>query len=74
MVHAVYKGEKLGYVRLVEHYNNEDTGLPETRELLKYIDSAYAKRILLPYNKNHKTHLTSKELFEDGFKTQTSPQ
>jgi hypothetical protein len=74
MVHAVYKGEKLGYVRLVEHYNNEDTGLPETRELLKYVDSAYAKRILLPYNKNHKTHLTVEELFEDGFKTQTSPQ
>lgn len=41
-VNAVYKGENLRYVQVVEHYNIDSTGLFETRELLKYVDPAYA--------------------------------
>ena len=64
-VNAVYKGEKLRYVQLVEHYNIDNTGFYETRELMKYVDSAYANSLLLPYNEKHKTDLTWKDLFED---------
>jgi hypothetical protein len=73
MVQAVYKENKVRYVRLVECYNNDITGRPEVRELFRYVDSAYAKRILLAYNKKHGKHVTVQELFEDGFKIQTFP-
>ncbi|MCS3799387.1 hypothetical protein [Niastella sp. OAS944] len=64
-VKAVYKGEKLGYVQMVEHYNIDNTGLFETRELMKYVDSAYANRLLQPYNKKHEMNLDWKDLYED---------
>ena len=64
-VKAVYKGEKLRYVQVVEHYNIDHTGFFETRELMKYVDSSYANRILLAYNENHETYFDWKDLFED---------
>jgi hypothetical protein len=64
-VKAVYKGEKLRYVQLEEHYNIDYTGHFETRELMKYVDSAYARQILLPHNEKYKTDFAWKDLFED---------
>lgn len=67
-VNAVYKEDKLRYVQVVEHYNIDSTGLFETRELMKYVDSAYARQILLPYNEKHETDLGWQDLFEDDLR------
>jgi hypothetical protein len=61
-LYVIYQGEQIGYLRI------EEDVYPTKRVFLKYVDSAYATRVLTPYNNEYHTDFSWPDLYEDNWK------